>query len=233
MAASNPQPTQGQKMVWSGSRVYPDGTRRADDDSGNRQAAPNGSPIVHVPGYSQPLHRHDVAVDFRDAEIPFYRKIRGKHIVGFGVGATLGSTAGSLLLSTLTTGTALGGAGGGAIGAFIGAIVCGIIGYVLAEYVHPSDEDEYWVHHYKSRPYFNPVMDFQRDYEPAYEFGYEMRSDYGGHTFEEVEDKIRAQWERWRHDSRLDWTEARPAILDAWNRYDEVNAEHEVKPQTF
>ncbi|MCS7033612.1 MAG: hypothetical protein NZ561_06405, partial [Phycisphaerae bacterium] len=79
-----------QKMVWSGAKVYPDGTRREDDDSGNRPSAPDGSPIVHVKGYSQPLHRHDVAVDFRDAEIPVYRKARGKHIVGFGVGATLG-----------------------------------------------------------------------------------------------------------------------------------------------
>ncbi|MDW8262618.1 MAG: hypothetical protein RMJ35_08835, partial [Phycisphaerales bacterium] len=127
----------------------------------------------------------------------------------------------------------VGSVGGAALGALVGGLTCGLLGVWIAQYVHPGDEDEYWAKHYKSRPYYNPMYEFERDYEPAYEFGYEMRHDYGGHSFEEVEDKIRAQWEHWRHDSRLDWPLAREAVLDAWRRYDQMNAEHQVKPQTF
>lgn len=206
---------------------------RAMKTPDDRPPVPEASPQVQVPGYTQLVHRKDEPVDFRDAEVPQYRIIRGRHIVGFAIAATVGSTICSLWLSTLTSGTPLGGAGGAIIGAIFGGIIFGMVGVLLAHRVRPDDEWEYWRNEHAFRPYYNDKFQFERDYLPAYRFGYQSRRHYFGQTIDEAEAKIRWEWEAEKDDSQLNWATARQVISDAWARYDAKRAEYEYRPQSY
>lgn len=213
--------------------VEPDTVTRANKTPDDRVPSPESSPQVQVPGYTQLVHRKDEPVDFRDAEVSQYRIIRGRHIVGFAIAATVGSTICSLWLSTLTSGTPLGGAGGAIIGAIFGGIIFGMVGVLLAHRVRPDDEWEYWRNEHAFRPYYNDKFQFERDYLPAYRFGYQSRRHYFGQTIDDAEAKIRWEWEAEKDDSQLNWATARQVIADAWARYDAKRAEFEYRPQSY
>lgn len=213
--------------------IDPDTVNRANKTPDDRAPSPESSPQVQVPGYTQLVHRKDEPLDFRDAEVTEYRSVRGKHIVGFTIAATIGSTACSLWLSSLTTGTPLGGSGGAVLGAIFGGLFFGTIGVLLAHRVRPSDESEYWRKEHRVRPYFDANFEFDRDYLPAYRFGYASRRHYFGQTIDEAEGKIRWEWEADKDSSQLNWATARQAIADAWARYDAKRAEFEHHPQSY
>ena len=89
----------------------------------------------------------------------------------------------------------------------------------IAEMLDPAGEEAYWRENYASQPYYDAAYTYD-DYHPAYRAGWEGRARYEGHSFPEVERELRADYERRRGGSRLDWERCREAVRAAWNRFD-------------
>lgn len=86
----------------------------------------------------------------------------------------------------------------------------------------PPIESDYWRQQYATRPYYTEETDFE-SIQPAYEYGESLHSRFGGKSFEEAEDDVRAEWEKLigskkQVGTRLGWEQARPAIQDAYER---------------
>jgi hypothetical protein len=131
---------------------------------------------------------------------------------GAAVGAKVGSAAGPV---------------GTAAGLAAGAVAGGAAGKVAAEAVNPTVEDEYWRRNYATRPYVKG--DGYETYRPAYQYGWESYSRYGGGRFEEVEPTLRKDWEL-RADGRTGWDKVRDAVRDAWHRVERAmpgDADHD------
>jgi hypothetical protein len=145
----------------------------------------------------------------------------GAHPVGVGVGAATGGAAGAMIGSVIPgAGTVI----GGAIGALIGAVGGGYAGKGIAEAIDPTAEDAYWRSELPKRSYYDERYTFEDDYGPAYGFGYYMRTNASGRAFEDFEPEMRKTWQQSRGKSRLEWDQARGAVSDAWQRYDQLNA---------
>ena len=137
----------------------------------------------------------------------------GEHPVGVGLGAIgAGAAAGAV-------GGAIGGPVGAVAGAAIGAVAGGLAGGAAAEAIDPSAETEYWKETYASRPYADKKLGFEQ-YEPAYRYGWESfgQQDGDNHEFSSAEAGLGRGWEKARGTSRLDWSQARSATKDAWDR---------------
>ena len=93
------------------------------------------------------------------------------------------------------------------------------------EAVDSTAEDAYWHRHWKTRPYIDEVgldeLDY-RDFSEAYRTGYMGFAEYAGMglSFEDVEEDLERSYDERRGDSALDWTKAREAAKDAWERMD-------------
>lgn len=83
-------------------------------------------------------------------------------------------------------------------------------------------EDLYWSQNYWKEPYFRADYDYE-DYAPAYCVGYTGYAQYGG-SLEDAEKSLRANFIRIKGDSRLDWEQAREAVLAAWRRVEAADA---------
>jgi len=162
---------------------------------------------------------HNV-VDIRDGEINQMHGVTGERIIGGGVGAAVGSTAGAIIGSVVPL-------AGTIAGAAIGAVVGAALGSGVASLFHPHDQDEFWRMHYKSRPYYEAQFDFERDYAPAYRFGYTTRMEADKGPIDAFAGGFEDQWMAHRGMSRLSWEQARPAIEDAWARYEQILAVRE------
>lgn len=133
----------------------------------------------------------------------------GSHPVSTGVGAAVtGAAAG-----------AAGGAAAGPVGAVAGAVIGGVAGgyagKAIGEQIDPTAEDAYWRENYRNRPYVDKGVEYDT-YRPAYQYGWESRSQYQGRSFDEIEPELQKNWSS-RH-VKLDWQKARPAARDAWER---------------
>jgi hypothetical protein len=138
----------------------------------------------------------------------------GSHPVGTGLGAAAGGAA---------AGAAAGAAGGplGAVaGAVIGGIAGGYAGKAIAEQIDPTAEEAYWREEYPNRDYYDPDMDYDREFGPAYRFGWESRTEYDAGNWDDAEAELSNRWLSRRGNSTLDWDRASPAARDAWNRVD-------------
>jgi len=142
------------------------------------------------------------------------RDDKSRHPLGTGAGAVAGAAAGA------AAGTAVGGPAGTVVGGVIGAVAGGLAGRGIAAMVDPAEEDRYWREAHRGEPYYVEGREFDRDYSPAYRAGYEGRVKYDGRSFDEVEDDLAADYERFRGND-IAWEEARPASRAAWNRVDE------------
>ena len=80
-----------------------------------------------------------------------------------------------------------------------------------------TSQDAYWRDTYQSTPYYDSSYTYDRDYAPAYKYGYESHQKYAGRRYHEVEKDLAASWDKTRGNSRLDWSKARFAAVDAWN----------------
>jgi phage tail tape-measure protein len=134
----------------------------------------------------------------------------GAHPVGVGVGASGGGAAGAAIGS-------MAGPVGTVVGAVVGAVAGGLAGKAGAEQVNPTAEDAYWRENYKNRPYVRQGDDYDK-YQPAYRHGWEARSRHAGKAFDEVETQLESDWRARRGTSPLEWSEARQAARDAWER---------------
>jgi len=139
----------------------------------------------------------------------------GSHPIGTGIGAASIGAAGAAIGSVIPgVGTAI----GGAIGAVVGAVAGGYAGKAVAEAVNPSVEDEYWRTHHTSRPYYEQGYNYENDYQPAYRYGWESRSQHAGRTFDEAHNDLESGWEQTKGKSRLGWDKAKQATRDAWHK---------------
>ncbi|MEA2735013.1 MAG: hypothetical protein QOE14_1464, partial [Humisphaera sp.] len=104
------------------------------------------------------------------------------------------------------------------VGAVIGAVAGGLAGKGAAEAVNPTAEDQYWRSNYANRPYYEKDYDYDRDYRPAYEYGWNAASQNRGRSFSESESSLASGWEKTKASSRLGWDKAKFATRDAFDR---------------
>ena len=137
----------------------------------------------------------------------------GAHPVGTGLGTAAGGAAAG----------AAGGAVAGPIGAIVGAVVGGIAGGLagkgVAESIDPTVEDAHWRSTYNTRPYSKSGHSYD-EYQPAYQYGWESRSQHAGRSFDEAEGDLAQGWEKAKSKSSLAWDHAKHATRDAWERID-------------
>lgn len=134
----------------------------------------------------------------------------GAHPIGTGLGAAGGAAAGAAI-------GAVGGPVGMVVGGAVGAVVGGLGGKAAGEAVNPTGEDAHWRSNYASESYVKPGLGYE-DYSPAYQLGYNGRSQYQGKSFEQAETSLASEWERTKGQSRLAWQDAKPATQAAWHR---------------
>jgi len=137
--------------------------------------------------------------------------------LGAGVGAALGGAAAGALTGSVA------GPVGTVIGIAVGAIAGGFAGKEFADLVDPEADEKQWHENYATRANVPDGSTFS-DFAPAFSFGIAARTHHPGRTFDVIEAELRAGWPMARGDSRLDWTEARPAVYDAWSREDSAPA---------
>lgn len=156
--------------------------------------------------------RTDTDKPGRDANRDPITGAPGAHPVGAGAGAAAGAAAGGIAGS-------LAGPVGTVVGAAIGGIAGGLAGKGVAESVNPTEEDGYWRANYSKANYYEQGRPYD-DYAPAYRYGWESCCSHvpAGRTFDQAEPDMRRDWLNRRGDSKLDWTGARPAARDAWDR---------------
>lgn len=135
----------------------------------------------------------------------------GAHPVGVGTGAAGAGAAGAAV------GGAIGGPIGAMVGAAVGAVAGGLGGKAAAEAVNPTVEDEYWRTNYSGRQYARAGEPYET-YRPAYNYGWQARMMHGDSEWEEIEPNLAAGWTQARGDSTLEWSDARHAAKDAWDR---------------
>ena len=70
-------------------------------------------------------------------------------------------------------------------------------------------------------PYFTPGKTYDY-YAPAYRTGWEGRVRYHGKRFEDVESKLREDYDRSRSKANADWDQGRLAARAAWDRIDDI-----------
>jgi|GEM_PF-2662424 len=181
---------------------------------------------------SKEILMNDRTKEIRDAEQPESADANrdpisgtpGAHPVGTGVGAAAGGVAAGLATATLAgavTGSVVGPVGT-VIGATVGAIVGGLAGKAVAESVNPTREDLYWRSNYSDRPYIDRTKNYE-DYGPAYGFAVNRYSENADRRFEDVETDLSRDWPSSRGQSTLEWSDARPAARDAWERLRDPN----------
>ena len=115
-------------------------------------------------------------------------------------------------------GTVVSGPAGALVGAAIGAIAGGLVGHNVSEGISPTDEDAYWRDNYRSRPYVNADRTYE-DYQHAYKYGWEARSEHAEHSWDQVEKDLEHSWNKEKgRDSKQTWDDVKHAVRDAWHR---------------
>jgi hypothetical protein len=144
----------------------------------------------------------------------------GAHPIGTGIGAAGGGAAAGAATGAVvgTVAGPVGTAVGTAIGAAVGAVAGGYAGKAVAENINPTAEHEYWRNNYQSRPYADRSATYDDDYAPAYQYGWESRSQYKDRDFNDVENDLSRGWDRAKGKSRLGWERAKDAVRDSWDR---------------
>jgi len=139
----------------------------------------------------------------------------GSHPVGTGIGAVVTGAAAGM------AGGALAGPIGAIAGAAIGAVAGGYAGKAVEETIDPTAEDAYWRDNYRGRPYVDQGANYDT-YQPAYQYGWESRSEHNGRRFDEVESDLSKGWHKKKAGSTLGWDKAKHAARDAWDRVEKA-----------
>jgi len=154
----------------------------------------------------------------------------GAHPAGTAVGAVAGGAglgvAGAALAGAASGAAFTGPAApiGAAIGAVVGAVAGGLAGKGMAENINPTAEDAYWRENYKTRPYVESGRSYD-DYRPAYQYGWESRSQHAGKSFDDAESHLRSGWERFKDRGEMAWDKAKHATRDAWDHVSHHHAD--------
>lgn len=141
--------------------------------------------------------------------------LKKDHILGAGTAAVAAGAAGAALGAVVAgpVGLAVGAVAGGALGA--------LAGDRAAEAADARDDLGHFQQIHREMPYFVEGRDWE-DYAPAYRYGLDTYATHGGQPFEQAEDQLQAGWPRARSGSRLDWSQASPAVRHAWRSLDET-----------
>ncbi len=157
------------------------------------------------------LDRDGKNVDSNPANRDAITGAPGSHPVGTGLGAGAGGLAGAAIGS-------LAGPIGTAVGAVVGAVAGGLGGKAAGEAVDPTVQDAYWEKNYRTRPYASQQVEY-KEYRPAYRYGWENASRSNGKSFDEMSPTMERDWDKTRGtDSSLNWSNAKGAVRDAWDR---------------
>ena len=151
----------------------------------------------------------------------------GAHPLGVGVGGVAGGAAAGALAGTLF------GPIGTLIGAAAGVIAGAAAGKGIAERMDPTGELEYWREEHGNRPYVDSNRDFDKDYAAAYGYGLQGREKFAGRTWNDTEAELQRDWSTARGNSTLEWTEARDAVKDSWDRADRTYSTYENTDRYF
>lgn len=95
--------------------------------------------------------------------------------------------------------------------------------------IDPEREEAYWRENYRRRPYVSAADAFER-YQQAYRYGWEAFAEHREREFHELEPDLEAQWEQHRGKMLLGWSEAKPAVRDAWDRLEFALADTQELP---
>jgi hypothetical protein len=150
----------------------------------------------------------------------------GSHPVGTGVGGAGGAALGAALGAPF-------GPIGALIGGAIGAVAGGAAGHAAGEKIDPTGESEYWKHNYQSRPYFDKANTWD-DYEPAYRYGWESRSQHRDRGWDtNLESDLERGWDKAKGKSQMAWSNAKNAVRDAWDRTDRTFSTYKSTDDRF
>jgi hypothetical protein len=191
---------------------------------------PPASARQHFDSHAETIHDPELEMPGeRTSHVDPLSGDTGMHAVGVGVGATAGGAMAGAVIGFAGGAVAgpLGAAIGAAVGTTLGAIGGGYTGKHIAERVNPTTEDHHWRHAYSSREYVTRG-DTYETWEPAYEYGIEMREWLLDKTWEEAEPMIKTGWEQSAAGATMPWERAKPAILDAWDHLTPEPGEPEV-----
>jgi hypothetical protein len=78
-------------------------------------------------------------------------------------------------------------------------------------------EDEYWRNNYSTRPYVGSDRNYDR-WQPGYRYGWESAQRYQGRQWNDVENDLRSNWDRYEHRGTSTWEQIKDAVRDGWNR---------------
>ena len=103
------------------------------------------------------------------------------------------------------------------VGAVAGAVAGGLAGKATAEWIDPTAEEAHWRGAYSTRPYYSEDVEFDT-YAPAYRYGRDPVSKFADRRFVDIEPELKSDWDTSKDMRRLDWSKAKYAIRDAWQR---------------
>jgi len=85
---------------------------------------------------------------------------------------------------------------------------------------------------YRHRKYYDSALDYDRDFAPAYRYGWESFSQFGHRAPEDIEDQLQADWKE--HRGRAGWNgiRAQHAVHDAWSRIQSIHARDRNDPNS-
>jgi uncharacterized protein (TIGR02271 family) len=135
----------------------------------------------------------------------------GSHPIETGIGAAVAGAASGLAVG------AVAGPVGAAVGAAVGAVAGGLAGKGIGEIIDPTTQDNWLRDNFESRPYVKKGEKYD-SYHHAYRYGGEAESKYQGRPFDEAEDEIKRDWGKSKDHSGMEWTHARDAVRDAYDR---------------
>ncbi len=154
-----------------------------------------------------PPHGHRNADPLTDAP--------GSHPIETGIGAAIGGAASGLAIGIA------GGPIGAVIGTVVGAVAGGYAGKGVGELIDPTTEDNWLRDSFAGKHYVMKGETFET-YVPAYNYGAEAEARAAGRTFGEMEDDLKHKWERDHKAGALEWTSAREAMKDSYERTTEL-----------
>ena len=79
-----------------------------------------------------------------------------------------------------------------------------------------TDDDSYYRNHFQSN--YATGGDAYDDYSPAYTYGSQMRGQYAGRQWGDVENDLRTDWETRNHGGVSTWEKMKAAVRHGWDR---------------
>lgn len=142
--------------------------------------------------------------------------LKKDHILGAGSAALLGGAVAG------AAGWFIAGPAGLAVGAVAGGALGAVLGNRASEAADSRDDLGHFQQIFKTMPYYVEGHDWH-DYAPVYRYGLDTHARHGGQPLAQVESQLQDGWEAaGRFGSRLQWSQARPAVAHAWESLDEA-----------